>query len=104
PRQPIALGDRTFAPIAAEPMKRVDDLLGVLLARALPVGVFDAQEHPAAETPRMEEVEDGRARAADVKKARRRRGEAEFHRRPSLHQRKIMILASCGPNADSRSS
>jgi hypothetical protein len=51
---------------------------------ALDVGVLDAQQHRAAVVAGVEEVEDRGARAADVEKAGRRRGETEFHAAWSL--------------------
>jgi prepilin-type N-terminal cleavage/methylation domain-containing protein len=56
----------------------------MMLFGALDVGVFDAQKHPTAVTPRVEQIEDGRARTTYVKKAGRRRGESELHRARSL--------------------
>ena len=56
-----------------------------MLARALDVGVFDAQQHDAAEAARVEEIEDRGTGAADVKEAGGRGGETEFHGRASLN-------------------
>ena len=77
--EPIALINRAFVPLHAEPLQRADDLLRVMLPRALDVGVFDAQQHRAAVPPRVQQVEDRRARAADVQVSGGRWGEAEFH-------------------------
>ena len=45
--------------------------------RSLGVGVLDAQHEHAAMPPRVEPVEERRARAADVKVSGRRRREAD---------------------------
>src|SRR5262249_42156678 len=77
--QPIALINRAFVPLHAEPLQRADDLFRVMLARALNVCVLDAEQHRAAVTARVEEIEDRGARAADVQESGRRRSEAELH-------------------------
>src|SRR5205814_7126951 len=80
----IALIDRTFVPLDAEPLQRRGDLLGVMLSRTLDIGVFDAQQHRAAVATGVKKIEDRGPRAADVEEARRRRSEAEFHGGGSL--------------------
>jgi prepilin-type N-terminal cleavage/methylation domain-containing protein len=51
----------------------------MVLARALDVRVLDAQQHGAAVTAGVEEIEDCRPRTADVEKTGRGGGEAELH-------------------------
>ena len=79
-RQPVALVNRTFVPIDAQPVQRADDLLGVMLPGALHVRVLDAQQHPPAEPPRMQQIEDRRTRAADMQETGGRRSEPQLHR------------------------
>ena len=65
-RQPIALVNRAFIPFNPQPAQRTDNLLGVVLARALDVCVLDSQQHRAAVTSGVQQVKDRRASAADV--------------------------------------
>jgi hypothetical protein len=65
------LVDDVAIPLQAEPVEPVDDRVDGVRSRALAVGVLDAQQHPPAEAPRIEPVEQGRARAADVQKTGR---------------------------------
>ena len=95
PLHPLALAERPFVPVDAEPAEAVDHG-GLGLGRgALAIGVLDAQHQTAAVTPGERPVEERRSRPSDVKKARRAGGEAgpdELHRRPSLSE-----AAASGP-------
>ena len=68
---------RAFVPVETEPAQAVEDALDHLRRRALGVGVFDAQHEHAAEPPREQPVEEGRAGAADVQVAGGRWSEAD---------------------------
>ena len=72
----LGLLAHVVVPIEAEPCQAVEDGVDRLLGRACPVGVFNAQAEPTAVTARIQPVEQRRAGAADVKKARRRGGES----------------------------
>src|SRR5438105_14773386 len=60
-------------------MQGVDDLLGMMLAGALDVRVFDPQQHPAAVPARMQQIENGGSCPADVQIAGWGGGEAKLH-------------------------
>src|SRR5262249_60483983 len=70
PGRPIAGGRRAFVPVRLEPAQRVDDVLDVLVGGPRAVGVLDAQDERPAVMPRVEPVEERRARAADVEVTR----------------------------------
>ena len=57
---------RPFIPVEPEPSQAVENAGDHVGRRALDVGVFDAQDERAAVPPRVEPVEERRARAADV--------------------------------------
>ena len=69
PLEAVALVDRSFIPINAEPLQRRDNLLGVMLFRALDVRVFDAKDEHAAVPAAIEPVEERCPRVADVEVA-----------------------------------
>src|SRR5437867_415045 len=79
PAQAVALIDRPFVPVDPQPLQGADDLLGMMLPRALDVRIFNAQQHFAAMAAGMEQVENRGAGAADMQVAGRRGGEAELH-------------------------
>ena len=59
--------------------RALEDAVGPLGPVALGVGVLDPQDEGAAVLAGEDEVVEGRAGAADVEVARRRRGEAHAH-------------------------
>ncbi len=79
---PAGLVERTLVVAEPEPLHGREDLRGQLLARALDVGVLDAQDERAALVPREEQVVERGARAPDVERARRgrRKPDAGLHR------------------------
>jgi hypothetical protein len=62
----VALVDGLAVPRQAEPPDLVEDVVRQLGPVALGVGVLDAQQHRAAGAPRLEPVEQQRARVAHV--------------------------------------
>ena len=78
------LEDRLAVVVDPEPLERLEDLVDVLLRRALAVGVLDAQDELAAAPAGEQPVEQGGAGAADVEGARRRGSEADAHRALTL--------------------
>ena len=72
----FALEDGLAVPVELEPAQGVEDLLDVLLGGALPVGILDPQYELAPLLAGEEPVEERRARAADVERARGRRSES----------------------------
>ena len=84
---PRDLGERALVPVELQPAQRVEDLLDVLLGRALAVGVLDAQDEAAASVAGGEPVVERRPRPTDMQGAGRRGGEPEsgvVAHRPSL--------------------
>ncbi len=69
-----------LVPIKAHPLQGAQNDLGVLLGGTLGIGVLDAQHEGAAHGAGEGPVVNGRAGAADVQLARRRRREANAHR------------------------
>ena len=63
-------------PVEAEPAHPVEDRVDRRLGRARLVGILDAQQELAAMVARVEPVEQGRARAADMEEAGGRGREA----------------------------
>src|SRR2546430_1719563 len=78
-REPVALIDRAFIPLDPEPLQGTDNLLRVMLTRALDVGILDPEQHLSAVVPCVQQVKDGCARAAHVQVPGRRGRETEFH-------------------------
>ncbi len=76
---PAELADRLAVPFKAEPGEAVDDRFHGLVRRALAVGVFDAQQKRSAVTTRIEPVEQGGSRPADMQKARWRGRETRHY-------------------------
>ena len=68
------LVDRRAVPFQAEPVQAVQNRPPGRVGRACPVGILDTQQEPPAMPPREEPVEQGGPGAADMEKARRRRG------------------------------
>src|ERR1044072_8248810 len=66
-------------PLQAEPFQSIQNGVDSFGRRALAVRVFDAQQHLAARMPCVKPVEERRTRAADMQKARRRRGKTRNH-------------------------
>jgi hypothetical protein len=66
----------SLVPVKTEPAKAVEDSGDHLARRPLHVGIFDPEDEDAAVTPRVEPIEECRARAADVQIASRRRRKA----------------------------
>ena len=83
PAEPLALPVRRarpahvgpLVPLEAEPAQVGEDGVLVTVVRAHGVGVVDAQHEVAARVAREQEVEQGRARRADVQRARGARRE-----------------------------
>ena len=72
----LELRDRRLVGFKPHPRQPVDDRLDGRLGIARAVGVLDAQQHLAIVGAGEEPIEQGRARAADMKEARRRGGKA----------------------------
>src|SRR5262245_28923249 len=77
----LALEERTFVPVDAEPAETVEDGLDRFRGRPRPVGVLDAEDERALVVARIEVAEERRPCAADVQKARGAGREA----RPDSH-------------------
>ena len=75
PRGAGELEERLAVPIEPEPGEPVEDRRDRRLGRALAVGILDAEQHLAARVLRIEPVEQGRARPADMEEAGGRGGE-----------------------------
>src|SRR5262249_59237243 len=75
-RLPIAMMRRALVPREPEPAHGVEDRVDVLLRRARPVGVLDAEDENAAVMARVEPVEERGSSAANVKMAGGTRSEA----------------------------
>ena len=60
-----------FVPREAEPLEAIENGAGAFVRASGAIGVFDAQEEVAAELLRVQPVEQGSARAADMEKAGR---------------------------------
>ena len=83
----LALKDRPLVPVELQPAQGIDDLGDVLGARAVAIGVLDAQHELSSLVAREQPVEQCRPRPADVQRAGRRGGEAHPHRvRPFMRQ------------------
>ena len=72
--------ERPFIPRQAEPSHPVKNALDHFVRRPLDIGVLNAQHEDAAMTTSEQEVEEGRAGAADMKVARRGRGKSNARR------------------------
>ncbi len=79
PVRPLGLREGPLVPVQLKPVERVVDLLDVLAARPLAVGVLDSQREAATGPARQEPVVQCRPRATDVKGACRRRSEPDPH-------------------------
>ncbi len=77
PLHPRALEHGLLIPVEAEPTEAVEDHAGVLVGRALLVGVLDAQQELAAHVACVQPIEQCGAGATHVQVARGRRGEAD---------------------------
>jgi len=84
--QALALMVRTLVPGEAEPAEALEDGARRLLARALAVGVLDAQHEGAAVVAREEVAEERGADASDVERAAGTRREA----RPDRHRAELI--------------
>ena len=62
----LGLEDRALVVVEVEPLQGIEDLVDVLGRRALPVGIFDAQDEGASLPARQQPVVQRRPRAADV--------------------------------------
>ena len=76
PRGAGELVDDVPIPIEPEPAEPVENRIDGTLGRALPVGILDAQQHPAAEMTGIEPIEERRARSPDMQVPRRGGGKA----------------------------
>ena len=93
PLHPSALEHGLLVPIEAEPGEAVEDDLGVLVGRALLVGVFDAEQELAAHPARVQPIEERGAGAADVQIAGGRGGEADAN--GGFRHRWSSVVMSC---------
>ena len=75
----LELAHRLAVPVQAEPFQTVDDRRDRRLSRTLAIGVFDAHQECAAETARIEPVEQGRPGPADMEEAGGGRRKTRHH-------------------------
>ena len=66
PLEAGALEHHLLVPVHAEPAQPVQNDLGVLLGRPLPIGIFDAEQKFPARLPGEQPVEKSRASAANM--------------------------------------
>lgn len=85
------LDDHVFIMMDAQPFEPLDDGVHGLLGGALEVGVFDAEQELAACVLGIEEVEERRPSAADVKIASRAGGKTEADRHGGWLARRAQI-------------
>src|SRR5439155_15453909 len=102
PSEMLHLKDRTLVPVEPEPGHRVEDRLLRGFARALEVGVLDAQDELAAVLSRVRPGEESGPRRADMEVAGRARSKTGSDHRRAWNRRIVRDGIAAGAAARPR--